>query len=255
MSFSGINVEPLEDDDMMSTEHLDRFRECRNLLPELESAAESTAGRGSDADGETKGDDVLAAEGGEMEHIKVYLRIRPATNEERTQGVDDACISVESDHAVLLCAPPMSQAVRTTSRQRFTFTRVFPPETSQKQFFDGTVHSVVSEFVNGQNCLVFTYGVTNSGKTYTIQGDQQQANAGILPRSLEIIFNRISGRQCTGTLLKPVMFGDVTRLTADQVHRTFYTCFAALDSWTHLLSRPMIVSRSSVLLLNFIFAI
>jgi len=223
MSFSGINVEPLEDD-VLSPEHVDRFQECKNLLPELES--ESTDGRNNDGDGETKGDDVLAAESGEMEHIKVYLRIRPATSEERSRGVDDGCVSVESNHAVVLCAPPMSQAVRSAPRQRFTFTQVFPPETSQKQFFDGTVHSVVSEFVSGQNCLVFTYGVTNSGKTYTIQGDQQQNGAGILPRSLDVIFSHISSRQCTGTLLKPVMFGHVARLTADQVHRTFYTYFA-----------------------------
>jgi len=199
------------------------FEICKNLLPELESLSESRPACdnvGNEAGGEVKEDALLSAHNAEMEHIKVYLRIRPATVEERAQGMDDGCISVESDHAVVLCAPQTSQAFRTAShqRQRFTFTHVFPPETSQKQFFDGTVHSVVSDFVSGQNCLIFTYGVTNSGKTYTIQGDHQPANAGILPRSLEIIFNRISGRQCTSTFLKPVKFGDVARLTADQVH-------------------------------------
>jgi len=207
---------------------MERVAECKNLLAELESpslTSESTAScnnAGGEASGAVKEESVLMTDNGEMEHIKVYLRIRPATSEERSQGMDDGCISVESDHAVVLCAPPMSQAFRTAShqRQRFTFTHVFPPETSQKQFFDGTVHSVVSEFVSGQNCLVFTYGVTNSGKTYTIQGDHQQANAGILPRCLDVIFNGISGRLCTSTMLKPVMFGHVARLTADQVYTT-----------------------------------
>jgi len=199
---------------------LDKLPECKNLLAELESPSESTADCNNAVDetgSEVKQDDVLITENGEMEHIKVYLRIRPATGEERAQGMDDGCISVESDHAVVLCAPPMSQAFRTVShqRQRFTFTKVFPPETSQKDFFDGTVHSVTSDFVNGQNCLVFTYGVTNSGKTYTIQGDQ--SNPGILPRCLDVIFSRISSRLCTDTVLKPVMFGHVARLTADQV--------------------------------------
>ena len=211
------------EDDMSSMENDKKSPECRNLLAELEAVSASAAGGndnvGNDTGGEVKEEDVLSVESGEMDHIKVYLRIRPATAEERAQGMDDGCISVESDHAVVLSAPPMSQASRNAShqRERFTFTHVFPPETSQRQFFDGTVHSVVSDFVSGQNCLIFTYGVTNSGKTYTIQGDRQQANAGILPRSLDIIFSRISGRQCTGTLLKPVKFGDVARLTADQV--------------------------------------
>jgi kinesin family protein 20 len=30
---------------------------------------------------------------------------------------------------------------------------------------------LVQDFIEGQNCLVFTYGVTSSGKTYTIQGE------------------------------------------------------------------------------------
>jgi len=105
----------------------------------------------------------------------------------------------------------MSQAFWTTSHQcqRFMFTRVFPPETSQEQFFDGTVHPVVLEFVAGQNCLFLT------GEMYTIQGDQQEEeNAGILQQCFDAIFNSISGCQCcTSTLLKPT----VSRLTADQV--------------------------------------
>jgi len=200
---------------------IEKIPECRNLLMELESLSESNVDNdGDETRSEAKEDELLSTtENGEMEHIKVYLRVRPATGDERAQGMDDGCISVESDRAVVLCAPPMSQAFRSAAhqRQRFTFTHVFPPDTAQKQFFDGTVHSVVSEFVSGQNCLIFTYGVTNSGKTYTIQGDHQHANAGILPRSLDVIFSHISGRQCSNTLLKPVMFGDVARLTADQV--------------------------------------
>ena len=201
---------------------LQKLPECRNLLPELESLSESTAGcsnAGDETSGEANEDEVFSADSGEMQHIKVYLRIRPATSDERSQGMDDGCISVESDHSVVLCAPSTSQAFRNVShqRQRFTFTHVFPPETTQKEFFDGTVHSVVSEFVSGQNCLIFTYGVTNSGKTFTIQGDHQQANAGVLPRCLDVIFSRISGRHCSSTVLKPVMFGHVARLTADQV--------------------------------------
>ena len=53
---------------------------------------------------------------------------------------------------------------------KFTFSRIFGDMTTQKDFFDNTMLSTVKQFVDGQNCLVFTYGVTNSGKTYTIQG-------------------------------------------------------------------------------------
>jgi len=54
--------------------------------------------------------------------------------------------------------------------QKFTFTKVYDENTGQKEFFDGAVLNKVKNFIDGQNCLIFTYGVTNSGKTYTIQG-------------------------------------------------------------------------------------
>ena len=50
--------------------------------------------------------------------------------------------------------------------------------------------------VNFSNCLLFSYGVTNSGKTYTMQGPAK--DAGIIPRSLDLIFNTL-GKLSTGT--------------------------------------------------------
>ncbi len=41
--------------------------------------------------------------------------------------------------------------------------------------------------------LLFAYGITNSGKTYTMTGDPDAA--GVLPRSLDVIFNSISDIQ------------------------------------------------------------
>ena len=38
--------------------------------------------------------------------------------------------------------------------------------------------------------LLFSYGITNSGKTYTMMGKPDQT--GVLPRTLDIIFNSIS---------------------------------------------------------------
>ena len=66
---------------------------------------------------------------------------------------------------------------------------------------------MVKELLEGTNCLLFTYGVTNSGKTYTIQGTPE--DGGLLPRSLDVIFNSIEGCQCTGVRLQPKYFNDV----------------------------------------------
>jgi len=41
-------------------------------------------------------------------------------------------------------------------------------------------------------------------------------DAGVLPRALDVLFNSIQNRQWDGMNLKPKMFMDVTRLSADQ---------------------------------------
>ena len=48
--------------------------------------------------------------------------------------------------------------------------QVFAPETTQEEFFEGTMKQPVQDFLDGYNRLIFTYGVTNAGKTYTFQG-------------------------------------------------------------------------------------
>ena len=75
----------------------------------------------------------------------------------------------------------------------YTFSHVFPPNTTQSEFFTKTTLPLVQDVLQGQNALIFTYGVTNSGKTYTVQGGKERGTAGILPRSLDIIFNSIGG--------------------------------------------------------------
>ena len=80
----------------------------------------------------------------------------------------------------------------------YTFSHVFPPSTTQYDFFTKTTLPLVQDVLQGQNGLLFTYGVTNSGKTYTVQGGQEAGTAGILPRSLDVIFNSIEGLQGDG---------------------------------------------------------
>jgi kinesin family protein 20 len=77
----------------------------------------------------------------------------------------------------------------------YTFTHVFPPTTQQPEFFAKTTLPLVKGLLDGEDGLLFAYGVTNSGKTYTMQGGSQQSSAGILPRTIDVLFNSIEGLQ------------------------------------------------------------
>lgn len=85
-------------------------------------------------------------------------------------------MELEGDTQLLAHAPKDSHTYKNHTyglgkqTHKFTFSRIFDEKTSQKEFFNATMLTTVKEFIDGQNCLVFTYGVTNSGKTYTIQG-------------------------------------------------------------------------------------
>lgn len=51
----------------------------------------------------------------------------------------------------------------------------------------------MKDVLDGNNALIFAYGVTNSGKTYSVMGKEDHENAGLLPRSLNIMLNSIQG--------------------------------------------------------------
>ncbi|XP_075449208.1 kinesin-like protein KIF20B [Ascaphus truei] len=109
------------------------------------------------------------------EPMHVYLRVRPLTTTEIEKNESKDCVSIQDSCSVLVKAPQTSLTGRLSDKarahiaQNFTFTQVFGPETSQTQFFDGTMKQQVMDFMEGQNHLLFTYGVTNAGKTFTFQ--------------------------------------------------------------------------------------
>jgi kinesin family member 23 len=70
---------------------------------------------------------------------------------------------------------------------------VFGPESDQKDVYTKVSMPLVENLLKGRNGLLFTYGVTGSGKTFTMTGTPQ--DTGILPRSLDVLFNSISGYQ------------------------------------------------------------
>ncbi|NXW93246.1 KI20A protein, partial [Alopecoenas beccarii] len=131
------------------------------------------------------------------------------------------CITIEDCQTVILSAPRESSAMKNSERgighsvHRFTFSQVFGPETTQSEFFEGSMKEIVRAYVNGVNGLVFTYGVTNAGKTFTIQGTSK--DFGILPRSVDVIFNHIRGRQYLKMNFKPYLSNDVKKLEETQV--------------------------------------
>lgn len=157
----------------------------------------------------------------EKEHLQVYLRVRPFTSAETNSGESQDCVTIELPDTVLLKPPSSSLSARLSTDkgfpqtgQHFQFSQVYGPETTQRELFAGTVKDLVKDVLEGRNSLVFTYGVTNAGKTFTFLGPD--SDAGILPRSLDVIFSSINEKVFPGMSIKPHRCREFTRLTVEQ---------------------------------------
>ncbi|KAK4519159.1 uncharacterized protein ATC70_009391 [Mucor velutinosus] len=136
---------------------------------------------------------------------QAYLRIKPNTDSQMM--VEDPYIQVMDQVEVSMTPPENSNAYRTRHRasEKYRFTRVFSEDTDQQTFYNQTTLDLVKGALQGENTLIFAYGVTNSGKTYTVMGKpSQNEHAGLLPRAMNTIFSSIKGNQ-SETKIKPVM--------------------------------------------------
>ncbi|KAM6182741.1 kinesin-like protein KIF20B [Erethizon dorsatum] len=152
------------------------------------------------------------------DYLQVYLRIRPFTQAEK-EHESEGCVHVVDSQTVLLKDPQstlgrLSEKNSGQMAQKFTFSKVFGPETSQKEFFQGCIMRPVKDLLKGQSRLIFTYGLTNSGKTYTFQGTEE--HVGILPRTLNVLFDSLQERLYTKMNLKPHRSREFLRLSPDQ---------------------------------------
>ncbi|XP_036903216.1 kinesin-like protein KIF20B isoform X7 [Sturnira hondurensis] len=152
------------------------------------------------------------------DYLQVCLRIRPFTHSEKEHEPEGCVYMLDSQTVVL--KDPQSTLARLSEKssglivQKFSFSKVFGPETTQKEFFQDCIMQPVKDFLRGQSRLIFTYGLTNSGKTYTFQGTEE--NIGILPRTLNVLFGSLQGRLYTKMNLKPHRSREYIRLSPDQ---------------------------------------
>ncbi|KAI8359078.1 kinesin motor domain-containing protein [Choanephora cucurbitarum] len=138
----------------------------------------------------------------EKEPLKAYLRIRPKFESHQGQ-TETPYIDVLDNYEVVMTPPENTYRTRHKTPERYRFTRVFREEIDQQTFFNETCLELVKDTLHGKNALIFAYGVTNSGKTFTMLG-KEGSQAGLLPRTMNTIFSSIQHYQ--GNIkVKPVM--------------------------------------------------
>ena len=130
------------------------------------------------------------------ENIKVCLRIRPMSLQEKSRN-DTSCIEPVSNDQLILSHKNL--------RRSYTFNIVFAPESSQEDiFFNCSIDKLIDSALDGYSVTIFAYGQTGSGKTYTIMGRDDAINekilsnnkfSGIMPKSIKYIWSTVGNRQ------------------------------------------------------------
>ncbi|XP_024151663.1 kinesin-like protein KIF23 isoform X4 [Oryzias melastigma] len=134
----------------------------------------------------------------ERDPVGVYCRIRPLISED-----EECCVEMISSTTIQLHAPDGLKANRNGEYKetQYSFKKVFGVNTTQMELFEDVAKPLVDDLIHCKNGLLFTYGVTGSGKTFTMTGSPGEG--GLLPRSLDMLFNSIGPFQAKRYVFKP----------------------------------------------------
>ncbi|KAK2392876.1 kinesin protein KIN-7D, mitochondrial [Trifolium repens] len=111
--------------------------------------------------------------------ISVTIRFRPLSEREYNKG-DEIAWYADGDKIVRNEYNPATA---------YAFDRVFGPHTVSDEVYEVAAKPVVKAAMEGVNGTVFAYGVTSSGKTHTMHGDQN--SPGIIPLAIKDVFSMI----------------------------------------------------------------
>jgi len=188
------------------------------------------------------------------EPIHIFLKVKPLTTAEtRFQG-EQILYDYHGETGVSVRPPTTScysqkkQTLQTLRNTIFQFSYVFRQEISQKQFYAGTIQPCIEKFFGGDNLLIFSYGVTNSGKTYTMQGSNTEP--GLIPRTLDYLFETIKSSQNSDDSkedddsfeifrYKPSMFNEIVELTDIKAEMAYKAKILSLSSIKSISSKGL----------------
>uniref|UniRef100_A0A1A9WZH7 Kinesin-like protein n=1 Tax=Glossina brevipalpis TaxID=37001 RepID=A0A1A9WZH7_9MUSC len=129
--------------------------------------------------------------------VQVFCRIKPLDSEYIS------CVRVKDSTTVVLEAldQTLDSKQGLQKENHYVFGHVFESEISQRDIFYAVALPLVENLIKGRNSLLFTYGITGSGKTHTMTGYIGQR--GIMPQCLHALFRTVSSYQAKKCVFKP----------------------------------------------------
>lgn len=121
--------------------------------------------------------------------IKVLCRFRPQNSREKAANAY-IVVRVSDDHT--LCEVTHPDKSKQPKPLTFNFDCVFDWVSTQTEVYEHAASHLVEQIFDGFNATIFAYGQTGAGKTYSMEGKLGSPHRGIVPRTVEHIFETIA---------------------------------------------------------------
>lgn len=125
------------------------------------------------------------AEANGHETVQVHVRLRPSK-----RGEECAWVANPYSGTVALEAAIASGRTQSANLGPFTFDGI-QTGSANRPVYISVARPLVRAALDGYDAVVFAYGQTASGKTFTLFGDEKGQEAGIIPRAVRDIFRGI----------------------------------------------------------------
>ncbi|KOG99888.1 kinesin motor protein CIN8 [Saccharomyces eubayanus] len=139
------------------------------------------------------------------EELNITVAVRCRGRNEREIGMKSSVVvnvpDITGSEEVSINTTGDTGITAQMNAKRYTVDKVFGPGASQDLIFDEVAGPLFQDFIKGYNCTVLVYGMTSTGKTYTMTGDEKLYNgelsdaAGIIPRVLLKLFDTLELQQ------------------------------------------------------------
>ena len=110
-----------------------------------------------------------------MENINVYMRLKPLNYQDYSSFKYDK-----------------KNLINIKSKENFNFDSIISPITTNEILFENLFKESLKSLLKGKNISIFTYGQSNTGKTFTLKGNKK--NKGLISFSIDEIFNIFSNK-------------------------------------------------------------
>ena len=117
------------------------------------------------------------------EKLRVLVRARPLAAGEKASDM-----VLSRDTVAIRTTKPSAAGRDSVEESSFAFDNVLDGKATQQEVFDAAMRPQVRSLFAGHDTLTFAYGITNAGKTYTIQGRDSDEEMGVVPRALHLAF-------------------------------------------------------------------